>query len=466
MHKEKCMPETQVNFIQQKPDKEVGSNIFLYAGIAAALGTVAVLTVGKDHLPDIVFETENTSFGYGGVEDVFVTSPSPHIRTTYQTGWARVEDDSPLFLQNPYAEEVAINQIKIMHEAGYMRVSEKYDESIGAYVYIAFYNEEGDEITLSPKDLYLRPTYPEACLLDTKEDGSLAFDQCTDEDDPNYEGARSLKVDSGGWFNVDTSMIEKVAAYADIYRSNNYCINGHMLGGIYEGLRTPEEGPDVDLMQERNLGLLRAHYRRAVAAQLNQPVDSVLFKEDVEYFTRTSNTETFEMGDGLDYRVFDNMFRPTIPITEEDLQKRESAIELDKSIAEEIIELKDVIADVKLPEGLSANATVAEARAHEINTVCYPGSEVSHSEIEQLLTDIRTLGSVCIPEGLKPDGTFDVAWAEEQKKLLRDRVGARIGKTIPEEIYRNCGDTVVYQDSQPEQAQDRTSAFANSGDNS
>jgi hypothetical protein len=455
------MPETEVRFIQESPNKNSNApNIALGVGVVCALGTAAFLTFGRDLLPEIGFETENISSGQGNIEEVYVTSPSPQIRTTYQTGWARVEDDSPGFLANPFAQEIAINQIKVMHDADTMRVYERFNEKIGVYAYIAFFDEKGNETSLAPKDLYLRPSAPETCILTAAEDGSLDFEQCTDEDDPNYRGARDFKVDSGGNINMDTSMIEKVAPLADIFRINNSCINGNMLGGVYEGLRSLEDGPDLDLMQERNLALLRMHYRRSVGEQLNIPLDRVLFREDVEYFTRETDAETFEMGDGMDYKVLGNMLRPDEPRSLEDVNVRQEAIELDSPIAIDIIKLRDQISDVKLPDGLKRDSTVKEARAHEINTVCYPGSDYAHAEFEQLLTDIKTFGAVCLPKGLKPDGSIDLVWAEEQVGKLNERVSNRIGESISDEISRNCGDTIESVEPQVPADSNNTSAFS------
>ena len=62
------MPETEVNFIQQssKKDSKFSNYVFGF-GLAAAVGTTAFLTVGRDYLPELGFETENSSFGDGSV---------------------------------------------------------------------------------------------------------------------------------------------------------------------------------------------------------------------------------------------------------------------------------------------------------------------------------------------------------------------------------------------------------------
>jgi hypothetical protein len=455
------MSEIVVRYPDQEPKTP---NFFLGVGICAALGTTAFLTFGRDIIPEIGFDTENVSSGGGAIEEVYITSPSRQLYTTYQTGWARVEDDSPGFIRNPYAQEVAINQIKVMQESQTMRVYERHNDVIGAYVYIAFFDDEGSETNLAPNDIYLRPSAPETCILTTGDEGQLEFEQCTDEDDPNYTGARDFRVDSGGIINSDTSMIEKVAAYADIFRINNYCINGLMLGGVYEGVKTIEEGPDLDLMQERKLGIVRSHIRRSVGRQLNIPLDRVLFKEDFEYFTRESDAEVFEMGDGMDYMVLDNMFRPTKPRSIADLYKRREAIDLDDPIAQEIIELKDDISDVVLPNGLDRDATIKEARSHLINTVCYPGSDISHTEYEQLISNTNKFGAVCIVEGLKYDGTLDLVWAEEQIDSLVTRISERTGRELTNISQKNCGDTssVLNQLEEPEVANNASAVSSRS----
>ncbi len=350
-----------------------------------------------DNVADKIFEPQTEVSG-----PVYITelNPAPltddifHIE---ELSLGRTEDDSPLFLANPKAQDIiqGVSQLEVQPtypiSDRVARIPE-FADILPEYEYIVVisgFDSEGKDMGFDIGAVNYEPLLPEYCDLDREEtrvSGRYEFDGCEDPGEGQDQGRATRSGNDGGVFNDDGGIAEKSSAVASLMQHSPYCT----MQGVFGSEAFRYYDPDTrqfgisslttsnESIYKKINYLERSLQRQEKSMKFGIPTTHVFFSDELNYMLE--NLDLFASNDwqGINFSIdSDEVNRGANAI--QSMPYNKPALQLYRDS-----DIEDIRFDQVFPNVENASTDV---RNFEI---CMPGSKESKESMVEIFDDMYT----------------------------------------------------------------------------